>query len=151
MENILKAKILFVDDDEALGKYTKEALEARGHKVDWIREDAWERAAAAIDAIADKDWDLLILDIKYPTDNWGGLWLYNQLVRKGLRSCWGGREIIYSQYFMGKVDLQKAKDSQMFTLRVFLDTANIPFDRAMSNQTFDRATLVQKIDEVLRR
>ena len=146
------ARILFIDDNRDLGKFTKDRIEESGeHTVDWFGEDAWEITAKRIEAFPDKSWDLLLLDIHYPTDEWGGLWLYNSLVRGGIGKSWEKRVIVYSQYFVENMDWSKVRDSQMLALRIFLDTANIPYDCALPNQDFDRATLLEKIEEVLKR
>ncbi len=147
------ATILFVDDDPKLGKYTKEAIESGLHSVRWVCKPSWTQAAKVIenDIAKKKEWDMLILDIHYPTDNWGGIWLFNHLVHKGFRSKWKSREIVYSQYCAENLKWENALEGQTFALRMFLETANIRFENALPNQDFDRTTLCEKIEEVLKR
>ena len=144
------ARILFIDDDQDVGKFTKESIE-KFHQVDWIRADYWQTAESLIVQIKEPVWDLLLLDLAYPTDIWGGIWLFNSLARKGFRDRWSRREIVYSKHFAQNSELQRANDGFMFGLRVFLDSANIPLDCALPNQSFDRVTLLEKIEEVLKR
>ena len=144
------AAILYIDNDPTLGKYTNGALGPNGaqHTVDWVRKDYWQDAVAEVLSLTSRKWDILILDIHYQTDDWGGIWIYNELVRKGV---WNQPEhvIVFSQY-LGS-NLKTASGDRMLVMKAFLDTAGIALDCALPNQDFDRASLLSTIDDVLKR
>jgi len=136
------ATVLLIDDDQTVGKYTAECITSGLHSVDWIRKDYWQEAGAAVAGAANTIWDILVLDVHYPTDHWGGLWLYNDLKRKGLRGRWK-HTIVFSCYVQPNLD--RATEGEALVLRAFLDTANIPIECALPNRDFNRADLLDAI------
>ncbi len=144
------ANILIIDDDPDVGKYTSKCLRDAGHDVNWIQNEYWEQAEGEVESLIKANpsltWDHLILDIAYNGDHFGGFWLFNSLVRKGLRPKWGAREIIFTSHMHEVSDLSQAVSGPAFNVRIFMDSAGIPFENAMSNNSFDRASLIAKIE-----
>ncbi|HEV2695482.1 MAG TPA: response regulator [Verrucomicrobiae bacterium] len=143
------AKILLVDDNEANGKLIISGVESGCHDVTWVQESYWEDAAKKVaDAAKNREWDILILDIHYPNDKEGGIWLYHELVQLGLRKKWRDT-IVYSIYVTP--GWETSEDDEMAkVLSGFTKSAGIPPNCVLSSSDFDKATLVEKCDELMR-
>ena len=57
----VRARILLVEDDAALGRVTEVTLTARGYDVVWAKN-----GAAAVEQLASRSWDLVLSDVRMP-------------------------------------------------------------------------------------
>lgn len=141
------ARIIIVDDKEPNGLDTVRELRAAGHTAELVSEDDWQDAANRIAGYLGQDkWDILVLDINFPRDQFGGVWLYNSLVAQGLHERWD-HTILYTLYYGS--DIPAATEGESLILRTFIDTARIPFDCVLSNQMGGRRLLLNKVAQLL--
>jgi CheY-like chemotaxis protein len=156
--SINKSVLIIEDRDDFAGRLSEELL-ARGilaEKVigfdvggiyDQIRNTYF--ADYYLEKLPNKQWDVIILDINFPRDKFGGIFLYNKLAGSH-RECW--REtIVFSLYAPsdreGNSMLQASTilEPECFVLRVFADTAKIDLGNVISNKIGGLTPLVDRI------
>ena len=143
------AAILIIDDRGSLGRNTKEALVKAGHgPVELVCNDYVGEFYDDITQthFGEKHWDVLVLDINFQTDDFGGVWLYNKLIHGGFHTNWN-HTIIYSKY--AGDNIAAADSGEAFDLRIFADTAGIPFDCVLPNTKGGRQLLVDRVNDLL--
>jgi CheY-like chemotaxis protein len=144
------ARILFVDDKRGMCDNVKEKLTDLGHHVETIARTIWSDACKeAQNKMNESYWDVLVLDMHYDSQrdiarpgDFGGIWLHNDLVKLGLRAKWR-HTIVYSRYL--PPDWGKKSEGATLAVRVFLDTAGIPYDCALTNDAFSPDKLSERI------
>ncbi|MCX6913667.1 MAG: hypothetical protein NT167_11565 [Verrucomicrobia bacterium] len=150
------AKVLFIDDNNAVCENVKDKLKTF-HEVITIQklrwDDACDEAGEILEISEDNAFDVLVLDIRYPTmrddpqqGDLGGIWLYNKLVKRGLRAKWK-YTIIYTGFV--PLDWTVTSTGIELAIRVFLNTADIPYGSAVRKEAMDVDDLIAKIAEVV--
>jgi len=150
------AKVLFIDDVNAVCENVKERLEPY-HEVITIQkrrwDDACDEAGKILGISEDNAFDALVLDLHYDSQHedarqgdFGGIWIYNELVRLGLRARWTDT-IIYSR--LVPPNWNAASTGKELAIRVFLNTADIPYDCAVLNTLMGVDNLIDKIAELV--
>jgi hypothetical protein len=149
------ARILFIDDKRGVCNNMKQKLTDLGHTVETIANTLWSDALKEAQSKMNEAWDVLVLDIHYDSQHdserqgdFGGIWLYNGLVKLGLRTQWR-HTIVYSRYVPTNWNMPHDLDTKSGGLaaavRVFLDTADIPCHCALPNDTLTPDRLSEKI------
>lgn len=141
------ANIILVDDREQSGKHTKESLEAEGHHVEWIQEERVGPCQDILwDALRARIWDILVLDIQLGAEVYGGIWVYNNSVQGGHRDRWK-HTIVYTKHSGPNVRIA-THPSHEFPIRVFVDTAGIPFENVVQSNVEGRQPLLDRISAI---
>ena len=141
-------RVLIVDDRQDTGADTRKALEDAGFYAVLVSQQ-W--VGDFYDEIREKHfhdetWDVLVLDVNFHRDACGGIWLYNKLAHGHHLDCCG-HTVIYTKY--AGADIRGAKDGERLWLKIFADTAGIPFENILPNTTSKRQNLITRIKELL--
>jgi CheY-like chemotaxis protein len=146
-----QAKVLVIDDYALTGENTVKVLRNAGYTSELVHADYWQDASNAVSALLAKDrWDVLVFDILFPGDHFAGIWLYNDLVGRGLHDRWD-HTIVYTKYVGPHI--AKATEGEELVVRVFIETARIQHGCVLSNMDHKgsgRLPLINKVAELLR-
>lgn len=143
--------VLIIEDVLRAAERIRDRLIGCGHHAEMICE---EYVGDFYDSVrnrpfAERVWDVLVLDVNFHTEHFGGIWLHNKLARNH-RDRWK-HTIVYTRY--GGTTVAGATDDptthEAFVMRVFADTAGIPFDCVLSNKVKGDQPLIDKINELL--
>lgn len=96
--------------------------------------------------------DLLVLDIVIGVDLFGGIDLYNKLVDGGYRARWRNVFIWTKQTYddIAKASFRKRDSSnEQYILRVFCETAGIPYGNVQRSDHGGVKNLKEKVTEIL--
>lgn len=150
------SSVLVVDDRVDLGEKTVEALRNAGFLAELVAREYSGEFYDAIrlgyfgqeerEALGVEAWDALVMDINWHTDKWGGIWLYNKLA-KYHRECWN-HTVIYTKYAGTRLPVANEDEGELFKLRIFVDSAGIPYDCVLDNVSGGRPKLVRKLEEL---
>jgi len=144
------SNILLVDDDEGKGQHDQRALIQAGHTAVLVCEERVEGFYRRIlDEFARQEWDVLVLDIGYVPDQFGGIKLYNRLVSGGYHRHWD-HTIIKTKY-VGSIpsNLAVATEGEHFIMRVFVETAGIAYDSVLTSMVGQPKALLDRIDQLM--
>ena len=146
------ARILFIDDKFGVCENIKEKLGV-SHQVEAIAKTLWSDASKEAQSKLIEPWDVLVLDMHYDSQHnlphqgdFGGIWLYNELVKLGFRSKWR-HTIVYSRHV--PPDWNAKSEGAALALRVFLNTADIPYDCAVPNDAVTPDNLNRRIADLI--
>lgn len=141
------SSVLVIDDDQAKGEDIRDSLRKAGFMSELVCEeylgDFFERLRR--NELQAQVWDAIVFDILFRKNRWGGVFLYNKLVGSGLRNRWK-ETIIYTRYAGDNV--AGATEGEQFILRVFADTAQIPFECVLPNFISGRTNLITKLNDI---
>lgn len=141
------AKIILLEDrpEEASRKIA--FLQSARHSVNWIRRASDdERTTSASEALLASTYDFLVLDI-FLEDKFGGIHIYNRLIHSQLRKRWS-HTLIWSMYTGPRVK-EATYGEHEFPIRVFVETAGIPYENVFASHSGGAAPILQRIDELL--
>jgi CheY-like chemotaxis protein len=137
-------RVLILEDNQSKGEQLREALERAKHHATLAFDDYWEGLRDKAVALLEKDFfDVVVLDIHFSTDALGGFHVHNELVRRDARWHWG-HTLLFTRYAIPKIE--KATSGEAFWVRLFAETACIPFDCVFSKDAQD--DLVKKIEQL---
>src|SRR5216683_2671519 len=145
------ASVLIFNDRQVQAEIQEEAAGAAGHKIQLVVEHNVQAAVQSLqNHLASSVWDVLVLDIDIEhVDPFGGIWIYNRLAAGVGRARWQ-HTIIFTKWLNQNQKLAHATfGSHEFVLRVFADTAGIPFDNVLSNKMDTQPALVARIKELV--
>lgn len=141
-------RLLVVDDFPKQADHVATACRKQGHHVDVVDEDRLEDATDAVRRLLlEHEYDVLILDMAWTSDLYAGIHLYNRLQHQDIyRDKWE-HTIVYTQHT--GADIRNAsKQSSTFPIRIFVETAGIPFENVLNNKTHGRLPLLERLEEL---
>lgn len=145
------ATILLVDDRQPSRDTNEAVLQNAGHTVTVIPGQRAEEFQAHLKDLfgrePDQFWDFLVLDLHFPNDEFGGIWLYNNLTA-GLHHRRWKHTLMYSRFVSN--DLENQTRGNEFIVRVFAHTARIPSDCFLNANTGSRKVLLDRITQLER-
>jgi hypothetical protein len=142
------SRIFIVEDRKDPRDRYKEKLEESGHTVESPEYSTVEEFYDHLRPLCEnKDsFDFFVLDIKFGSDVFGGIKLYNLLVGSGCRCAWN-HVIICSTHCQDPITASSwhsRHPDESFILKIFVETAQIPYDNCI------RAEHKGDADELLR-
>jgi len=141
--------VLIVEDTEFEAERIVNVLSEKGHEAHKIVRDQFEDAGDAAEewlkqhASEKTPVDVLVLDIKFKNSGFGGTFIYEHLIRKGLRRHWK-HTIVCSVW----KDLEGTQMSE--TVKVFLLNTFIPEENWIPKNTKSNERLIARIDGLIR-
>jgi len=148
---VKKLKIVVVDDTRSQRDLIKERIGSAGHDVYTFDFANTKQAANVVETkLKQQTADFLVLDIDFEYDQYAGIWLYNDLVRRGLRKRWR-HTIIYSKHIPEGKSLRKSSDGMELNLRIFIDTANIQDNCALAKAKMNQDDLLDIMESIIQK
>ena len=80
-QQLADVHVLVADDQPDVARTLCRPVERAGARVRFV-----DSGTAALAAASERPYDLIIVDMKMPPDDWGGLWLLDRLRTEGLRT-----------------------------------------------------------------